>query len=502
MGSGCSGRRCSRDDVPASPRERYPVVKANPHDVIPANKWGISKRELRLFLEEVCDWYPHEDPTAHLLVKPDELIYKTTKKADCSWSLSKHEYGLEVKWFVTHTWAEGVKEFCRVLVEEDRVKEDDDGFYICFLSNPQTWSWERLNRLLNPTLHPDNPLPNPEDSAFAKALSGAGAVIAVRNTRLNMYSRLWCVYELFLSLESGKPIHIKGSMPTGTSNKLMDGLGSTATCSSDADKEMLKKAIEGKEAKVDKAMRRIMRAQVGKVVDVAKTSIPAVLWAHGLDDVRPWRGVSPSVAFEAVRQERPDAEFHFPKASHQRLTCDGDLWMQHVSWFDIVTWKPPATPIGLAEPDGSHPDRPVKGLDKAVQFIHGELDDLVEEAGSSERIILGGFSQGGVVALLAGLTYPKRLAGIVSVSGWAVHRKSLQKEVRAARANMETPCFFCYGAQDVVIDRQLSEESVQLLTSILGDENVTVKVGDRKDHVPTEDETVHINEFILEYLPR
>lgn len=34
------------------------------------------------------------------------------------------------------------------------------------------------------------------------------------------------------------------------------------------------------------------------------------------------------------------------------------------------------------------------------------------------RILLGGFSQGGALALHAGLTYPEPLAGVMSLSCW------------------------------------------------------------------------------------
>ncbi|KAK6022142.1 hypothetical protein OSTOST_12173 [Ostertagia ostertagi] len=43
----------------------------------------------------------------------------------------------------------------------------------------------------------------------------------------------------------------------------------------------------------------------------------------------------------------------------------------------------------------------------------------------SEKIMLGGFSMGGAVALYAGLTYPHKLAGIVGLSSFLVQRDKL-----------------------------------------------------------------------------
>ena len=49
---------------------------------------------------------------------------------------------------------------------------------------------------------------------------------------------------------------------------------------------------------------------------------------------------------------------------------------------------------------------------------------------SSDRIVLGGFSQGSAMALLTGLTRKgDNLAGIIALSGWLVMREKFQ-EVR------------------------------------------------------------------------
>lgn len=48
-----------------------------------------------------------------------------------------------------------------------------------------------------------------------------------------------------------------------------------------------------------------------------------------------------------------------------------------------------------------------------------ELIEEEEKKGiSSENVFLGGFSQGGAVALYTALTYEKPLAGVVGLSTW------------------------------------------------------------------------------------
>ena len=59
-----------------------------------------------------------------------------------------------------------------------------------------------------------------------------------------------------------------------------------------------------------------------------------------------------------------------------------------------------------------------KGLKASAEIIHGQIDAAVAKGTASTDIVLGGFSQGGAMALYAGYTYPKTLAGVVSFSGW------------------------------------------------------------------------------------
>ena len=59
------------------------------------------------------------------------------------------------------------------------------------------------------------------------------------------------------------------------------------------------------------------------------------------------------------------------------------------------------------------------GLDASVKLVHERLDYLQQVLSiESSRVLLGGFGMGGALAITAGLAYRKRIAGIVSHSGW------------------------------------------------------------------------------------
>lgn len=68
----------------------------------------------------------------------------------------------------------------------------------------------------------------------------------------------------------------------------------------------------------------------------------------------------------------------------------------------------------------------------------GKINDLIKHEVETNgidpsRIVLGGFSQGGTMTLLTGLTSQYRLAGLVVLSGW-LPLKNKFKEVCAPPA--------------------------------------------------------------------
>jgi len=56
--------------------------------------------------------------------------------------------------------------------------------------------------------------------------------------------------------------------------------------------------------------------------------------------------------------------------------------------------------------------------------VSGLINNEEKEGISTENIIVGGFSQGGAVALYTALTSPKKLGGIVGLSTWLPLHKS------------------------------------------------------------------------------
>jgi phospholipase/carboxylesterase len=168
-----------------------------------------------------------------------------------------------------------------------------------------------------------------------------------------------------------------------------------------------------------------------------------VIWMHGLGadgwDFVPIVKELPLPAGLALR-------FIFPHAPERSVTINNGYRMR--AWYDI------------AQNDLARvPD------EKGIRESQEQIEQLVaRERGrgvDASRIVLAGFSQGGAIALQAGLRHEDRLGAIVALSTYLPLEDCLDRE--ASAANKATPIFMAHGTQDPVIPLQLAEKSQQAL---------------------------------------
>ena len=105
------------------------------------------------------------------------------------------------------------------------------------------------------------------------------------------------------------------------------------------------------------------------------------------------------------------------------------------SWFDILE-----IPIKPNTPDNG------QYLDESVNILNNLIDSEVSNGVSSDRIILGGFSQGATLSLVAGLKYKERLGGIFMFSGWK-HLKLMLNNY----CNCDIPVLISHGDKDKIV---------------------------------------------------
>ena len=176
-------------------------------------------------------------------------------------------------------------------------------------------------------------------------------------------------------------------------------------------------------------------------IELATGAEPAgtIIWMHGLG-ADGWDFVP--IVRELPLPENLALRFIFPHAPMRPVTINGGVEMR--AWYDIAMNDISRLPD----------ERGIRESQAAIErLIARERDRGVE----SSRIVLAGFSQGGAIALQAGLRHANRLAGIVALSTYLALEDSLEKE--ASSANRATPILMAHGTEDAVVPLQLAEVS-------------------------------------------
>lgn len=163
-----------------------------------------------------------------------------------------------------------------------------------------------------------------------------------------------------------------------------------------------------------------------------ETGTPAtatVIWLHGLGaDGHDFEPIVPALNLP----ESLSIRFVFPHAPIRPVTINGGAEMR--AWYDFVPHS---------ESSGTD-DIAVSGKE-----IEAFIDREIARGIAPEKIVLAGFSQGGVIALHTGLRLPVRLAGIIALSTY-LHDVSATERERSD-ANLAIPVLMIHGTHDPMI---------------------------------------------------
>ena len=138
--------------------------------------------------------------------------------------------------------------------------------------------------------------------------------------------------------------------------------------------------------------------------------------------------------------------FVFPHAPTRPVTINGGMSMR--AWYDIV---------GV--------DLTTRGDETGIRESQVIVEKFIarEKARGikSSRIVLAGFSQGGVIALQTGLRHPERLGGIMALSTYLAMPQKLAAEMH--QANRDIPIFMAHGTADPTIQLEWADASRRAL---------------------------------------
>ncbi len=186
----------------------------------------------------------------------------------------------------------------------------------------------------------------------------------------------------------------------------------------------------------------------GRSLDAVEVEPPAaadaaVVLMHGLGaDGHDFESIVPELRLPAS----PSVRWVFPHAPVRPVSINAGYRMR--AWYDIV---------GL---DRRSPEDEA-GIRDSARAVHDLVRRERERGIGSSRIVLAGFSQGGALALFAGLRWPERLAGVAALSTYLPLATSLEKE--AHPANAAVPIFMAHGAYDPLVSPELGGGSRDLL---------------------------------------
>ena len=175
-------------------------------------------------------------------------------------------------------------------------------------------------------------------------------------------------------------------------------------------------------------------------INPATDPVAVIVWLHGLGaDGHDFEPIVPQLRLPGDLPVR----FVFPHAPEMAVTAFGGERVR--AWFDF---KP-----------GGGADLP--GLKKSVSKIHDLIQNEIDSGTPAERILLAGFSQGGVLAFQTALYYPKRLAGILALSTFLADSERL--ESGKTEANADIPILMCHGQRDMVLPMAMGKSSLTAL---------------------------------------
>lgn len=172
----------------------------------------------------------------------------------------------------------------------------------------------------------------------------------------------------------------------------------------------------------------------------------SVIWLHGL-------GADGNDFVPIVEQfdllDKHRVRFVFPHAPMRSITVNGGMRMR--GWYDIAD-------LDIAQKEDSI------GVRDSAQIIN-RLIEREESLGIvSNKIVLAGFSQGGAIALFAGLRFSRPLAGIIALSTYMPLPQTFEPERSAI--NQATPIFMAHGIFDPIVPLILGQQAKEQLVGL------------------------------------
>jgi len=200
-----------------------------------------------------------------------------------------------------------------------------------------------------------------------------------------------------------------------------------------------------------------------------------IIFLHGLGDTgHGWASTIASIRPSHVKVV-------CPTASKMPVTLNSGFQMP--SWFDLLS----------LDPAGREDEA---GIKRAAQLVDQIIEEEVKAGVSADRIMIGGFSQGGALSLYTALHTQHRLAGVVALSCWFPLHKQISG---VSQTNRDIPFLQAHGDCDPVVPYKWGQMTSQLLREILPKHEFKTYKG--LMHQGNDEEFRDVKQFIQQCLP-
>ncbi|XP_055380675.1 acyl-protein thioesterase 1 [Condylostylus longicornis] len=206
------------------------------------------------------------------------------------------------------------------------------------------------------------------------------------------------------------------------------------------------------------------------ILEATAKHTSTLIFLHGLGDT----GHGWSAAVGSIRPSH--MKVICPTAPTMPVSLNGGFQMP--SWFDLRT-------LDISGPEDE------EGIKRATGNIHQMIDKEIAEGIPSNRILLGGFSQGGALALYSALTFSRPLGGVIALSCWLPMHKQFPGYMVQYD---EIPIFQAHGDVDPVLPYKFGQLSASIMKTVL--KQTQFKTYSGLSHSSSEQELQDIRMFI------
>lgn len=164
------------------------------------------------------------------------------------------------------------------------------------------------------------------------------------------------------------------------------------------------------------------------------------------------------------------------------------MGMRMPGWYDVSDFS-----------DLANRSEDEAGILRSQKVFHSLIAEEIKNGIPTERIVLGGFSQGGAMSLMAGVTCPTKLGGIFGLSCYLLLQSKVKDLIPAESPNQQTPIFMGHGDADPLVKIQWGQSTAEKLRGWGWD--VNFKTYKNLPHSASDEEINDLEKYLKERIP-